>query len=221
MLGFQETTSIGRKRSFRISKDNAYPGTSRVQSETTDINMSNIVKSQKAPAIISTTHKKRDRANSNPFLEADSGSSSMLLSLTSNVELSHQETIQTVEMEPGHEIDVSAKKAKIANTGSLENQSSDFRIWTLPDLTNAEYLTLITLFPTFLSQRTLPRFPITDSTRRRADIEEALNDVDQDSNRNELRFGSGSFWLGVCERTRGWEGTWWQRFVAWWRRIFC
>ena len=91
------------------------------------------------------------------------------------------------------------------------------RTWTAPDLPNPEFLTLLTLFPPFIAQSTLPRFPPTPASRRLADIEEGP----EDEPRKEIRVGTGSMWLGAQQRVDGWQGGWWTRFKLWLARMFC
>lgn len=91
------------------------------------------------------------------------------------------------------------------------------RVWTTPDLPNPEYLSLLTIFPSFITRGSLPRFPVT-SHPRAADIEEGEEDRGEDK---EIRFGTGSMWVSVKQRGDGYKGGWWTRFVLWWRRLFC
>jgi hypothetical protein len=90
------------------------------------------------------------------------------------------------------------------------------RTWTSPDLANPEILELLKLFPAFVSRRTLPRFP-TPQPGRAADIEEGEDD---NMEGKQIRFGTGSMWISVRQRSDGWEGNWWVRFVLWWKRVF-
>lgn len=90
------------------------------------------------------------------------------------------------------------------------------RIWTTPDLPNPEYLSLLTVFPSFVTRRVLPRFPV-PSYPRTTDIEEG----DESGVGKEIQFGTGSMWVSAKQRTTGYKGGWWTRFVLWWRRTFC
>jgi len=103
-----------------------------------------------------------------------------------------------------------------ASRGELSFDDTDeqyMRIWTSPDLTNPELLELLNIFPSFVSRRPLPRFPI--PTSRHADIEEG------DDEGRQIQFGTGSMWVSSRLRSSGWAGGWWTRFILWWRRTFC
>jgi hypothetical protein len=90
------------------------------------------------------------------------------------------------------------------------------RIWTSPDLPNSEFLALLDVFPSFITRRPLPRFPVS-SVSRDADIEEGEEERGEGK---EIRFGTGTMWVSSKLRSDGWEGTWWCTFKMWWRRIF-
>lgn len=111
-------------------------------------------------------------------------------------------------------------------TAPAEQQYDDpceaeyFRTWTSPDLPNPELVSLLAVFPAFISGRTLPRFTVSTVKRRPADLEEADNDA-LESIRDEVRFGTGVMWVGAKGRSDGWQGSWWERFTAWWRRMLC
>ncbi|KAF4598191.1 hypothetical protein EYR38_006587 [Pleurotus pulmonarius] len=96
-------------------------------------------------------------------------------------------------------------------------EEDSLRIWTSPDISNPEYLSLLQLFPTFITRRALPRFPVTPDSRRTADIEEGEDEPEL----CEVRVGTGTIRLGPKVRSDGWEGGWWTRFIMWLRRIFC
>jgi hypothetical protein len=90
------------------------------------------------------------------------------------------------------------------------------RTWTAPDLSNPEFLELLKLFPSFITRRSLPRFPVL--TSRHADIE----DGDEEGiEGKQIQFGTGSMWVSSSPRSSGWAGGWWARFKLWWRRMFC
>jgi hypothetical protein len=91
------------------------------------------------------------------------------------------------------------------------------RIWTSPDLSNPEILQLLELFPSFVSRRPLPRFPVIPQSRH-VDIEEG---DDEGLDGRQLHFGTGAMWVSSKQRSDAWEGGWWTRFVMWWRRLFC
>lgn len=91
------------------------------------------------------------------------------------------------------------------------------RIWTTPDLLNSEYLSLLTVFPSFVTRRALPRFHVA-SHPRVADLEEG-EEVRGEG--KEIQFGTGMIWVSARRRGEGYKGGWWTRFVLWWRRLFC
>lgn len=100
-------------------------------------------------------------------------------------------------------------------------ESSAFmRTWTVPDLSNPEFLSLLASFPSFLTRRSLPRFPAEKRGKRtgtEVDLEEGI--FDSDEFHFEVRVGTGTLCLGVQRRTGTWRGSWWERFKAWWRRL--
>ena len=100
----------------------------------------------------------------------------------------------------------------------FEESDKDYlRIWTAPDLPNPEFVSLLKVFPTFITRRPLPRFPPSDP-HRHPDIEEGDNERGEGK---EIQFGTGSMWVSSRQRSDGFEGGWWTRFVLWLRRLFC
>lgn len=95
-----------------------------------------------------------------------------------------------------------------------DDQEEYMRTWSSPDLTNPEILELLKLFPSFVSRRPLPRFPTPPP--RQPDIEEGEDDAEG----KQIRFGTGSMWVSSKQRSDGWEGSWWSRFILWWKRVF-
>jgi hypothetical protein len=95
-----------------------------------------------------------------------------------------------------------------------DDQEEFMRTWSSPDLTNPEILELLKLFPSFVSRRPLPRFPTPPP--RQPDIEEGEDDAEG----KQIRFGTGSMWVSAKQRSDGWEGSWWTRFILWWKRVF-
>ncbi|KAF9010541.1 hypothetical protein BDQ17DRAFT_1397237 [Cyathus striatus] len=98
-----------------------------------------------------------------------------------------------------------------------EDNEEYLRVWTSPDLADPEILNLLNLFPSFVSRRHLPRFPLITGSRNH-DIEEGEEDGMESKI---IHFGTGSMWTSSIQRGDGWEGSWWTRFVLWWRRLFC
>jgi hypothetical protein len=65
------------------------------------------------------------------------------------------------------------------------------------------------LFPSFVSRRPLPRFPVIPHSRH-VDIEEG---EDEGLEGRQLHFGTGSMWASSKQRSDAWKGGWWTRFV--------
>lgn len=99
----------------------------------------------------------------------------------------------------------------------IEESDVHMRTWTAPDLSNPEYLSLLTVFPSFITRRPLPRFAVAKNPRV-ADIEEG---EDERGEGKEIRFGTGTMWVSSKHRSEGYRGHWWTRFVLWWRGLFC
>jgi len=102
-----------------------------------------------------------------------------------------------------------------SNFASGDAEEQFLRTWTAPDLCNPEFLSLLSVFPPFITRRPLPRFPV--STGRVPDLEEGEDEREG----KEIRFGTGCMWVGSKARSDGWKGDWWTRFVLWWRKLFC
>ena len=75
------------------------------------------------------------------------------------------------------------------------------------------------VFPAFVVQNPLPRFPV--SAENEGETEPQMDDVEQGVERQEIRVGTGTMWLGGRVRSGGYRGGWWTRFKAWLRTIFC
>jgi hypothetical protein len=97
-------------------------------------------------------------------------------------------------------------------------EKESLRVWTSPDLDNPEYLSLLKVFPPFITRRALPRFIVTPN--RPSDIEEAEEERGEGK---EIQFGTGTMWISSKSRGDGWNGSWWSRFVSWCRKVllFC
>ena len=149
---------------------------------------------------------KRPRAPSDPFLDTPN---------THSVPASSphpQDTIVNPDVTP-----TSGDKYPHGTISLDEEEEEDdyLRIWTSPDLPNSEFLELLKVFPPFISRSPLPRFP---TTVRIHDLEEA---DDGGTEGRQIHFGTGSFWVSSKERSDGWQGGWWSRFILWWRSTFC
>jgi len=96
-----------------------------------------------------------------------------------------------------------------------EPEDEHLRVWTSPDLANPEYITLLKVFPPFITRRAITRFPATKNRQR--DVEEA---EEERANGLEIHVGTGTMWVSSKLRRNGWNGGLWSRFVSWWRRVF-
>jgi hypothetical protein len=98
-----------------------------------------------------------------------------------------------------------------------EADADDYtRIWVAPDLPDAELNTLLRLFPSFVSQRALPRFPARPEADGRGHVDP---EADAGTDTDAVRYGTGRILLGVGLRSAGYHGSWWLRFIAWWKQL--
>ncbi len=94
-------------------------------------------------------------------------------------------------------------------------EENQMRIWLAPDLSNPEYSSLTSLFPSAIRARTLPRFTTRPSINKSLDLESGtMSEV-----RSEVRCGTGRMWLSRTERSGRWRGSWWNRFCHWWTTV--
>ncbi|KAH9935529.1 uncharacterized protein B0H18DRAFT_1082280 [Fomitopsis serialis] len=225
VLAFEETPS-GR-RSTSQSESVHYSAFaplstihSRSQSQPLPADIS-VALSQKAPPITSTTQTKRSRprAPSDPFLDTPTLSTSYSSANT----IAHLSTSGTTLADepnsPSSPVVEGDDYFPPMSTG-LELPESDgfMRTWAAPDLSNPEYISLLSVFPPFITHKALPRFPVQPKARRSADLEEG--DESQDEQKR-IRVGTGTMWVGPKFRSPGWNGGWWTRFRLWLRGIFC
>lgn len=171
------------------------------------------------------THSGRSRAPSDPFVDSNAAS-------TSGSARSSTPLHDALSTSPGEENQLPARQrlsVLLAHSGTSDSlpisEAGDsgelLRVWTAPDLSNPEFTFLLSSFPTFLIRRTLPLFPAPPTKKHRhLDLEEGVFE-DTEELRNEVRCGTGILWLGAKERSNGWQGSWWQRFKLWWRRLLC
>jgi len=68
------------------------------------------------------------------------------------------------------------------------------------------------LFPRNITRIAVPVFT-------RGDLEAGIG-VEGDD-REYVRFGTGRMCVSGMERGGGWQGSAWDRFVEWWRKVFC
>ncbi|KII92823.1 hypothetical protein PLICRDRAFT_486546 [Plicaturopsis crispa FD-325 SS-3] len=184
--------------------------------------------SPKAAPIATTTHAKRARAPSDPFLDTPALSRSLASASShssgnttagglSTLGESTRDDPPSPSTPPEDKDGLLALPSRSERVFSEDCEGKYMRTWTSPDLlSNAEYLSLLKVFPSFITRRPLPRFP--PPSRRLQDAEEG---VDERSEGKEIRFGTGTMWVSSKPRTGEWNGGWWSRFILWWRRIFC
>jgi len=203
VLGFEESTP-SRPPSLYNSKD-SYLSALHARSQSTplpsDQNLSQPINVQ----------PKRARAPSDPFLDTPNSrptGSSSTATFVPNV--NPLEGRYSPFLATGEEI-ISNLKTDFGFDGPEEPY---MRTWTSPDLADPELLELLKLFPPFVSRRPLPRFPA--PSPRMLDIEEGEDDLEG----KRIRFGTGAMWVSSQIREDGYTGSWWTRFLLWWKRLF-
>ncbi|TFY82297.1 hypothetical protein EWM64_g1711 [Hericium alpestre] len=150
-------------------------------------------------AITAAQFETPDSGTPDPFLDTPAPSRSYASSSTQSTRPSSASPSDTPEeppspITPPADVDsgfMSAKTPTIDLGYQPEAEEAHFRTWTSPDLTNPEYLELLKIFPTFISRRTLPRFPDSTASRRPYDIEEGQ---EASAMRDEIRIGTGKMW---------------------------
>ncbi|KIM74344.1 hypothetical protein PILCRDRAFT_707498 [Piloderma croceum F 1598] len=180
--------------------------------------------SSKPSRIASTLHANRPRAPSDPFIDnpspvtpsRPSGQTSQATGSTLAPAESIEEPPSPIMGPAGDEDELLATPR--TNAPFDDSDGEYMRTWTSPDLPNPEFISLLKAFPIFITRRPLPRFPVASYPRRSPDIEEGEDDQVEGK---EIRFGTGSMWVSSKQRSDGFEGGWWTRFVLWWRRLFC
>jgi hypothetical protein len=216
VLAFEEARSASRPVSHFETYTSIPRPHSRTQSQPLPSN-------GKATATI--VQPKRARAPSDPFLDtpalprslastseqASANTTALLSSLTSQ---GTDEPPSPVTPPP----DTDDPLARAHGDFTDDSEEEYLRVWSSPDLPNPEYLSLLNVFPSFITRRPLPRFPVTPGNRRPTDIEEGDEEAGE---AKQIRFGTGMMWVSSKERSDGWEGGWWARFVLWWRKMFC
>jgi len=203
VLAFEEQPS---SKHFGVScQSRKLSGLSPVHSRSQSQPLSSV--SKQTPILRSNSSSKRARAPSDPFLDLPSRPKAVT-SLNTAI------TDEPLKSPIGPD--------NVIALLQLENPQEDveeeeyMRVWTSPDISNPEIPRLLKLFPSFVSRRTLPRFTV-PTTARPTDIEEG----EYAYAGQRVQFGTGSMWVSSRQRSDGWEGSWWARFVLRWRRIFC
>ncbi|KAK0454970.1 hypothetical protein EV421DRAFT_467395 [Armillaria borealis] len=217
VLAFEETPSSKRSSSV-VNDELASHGIAHSRSQ------SQPLASQSPMHITKSATPKRPRAPSDPFLDTPALSRSVGSSLSQSSDANS--TLLTtlisdkVDDPPSPLSTYEEEYASPTPRGrsAPDDLSEEFlRVWTSPDLPNSEYRDLLKLFPSFLTRRPLPRFP-TPSKLRATDLEEGFVDT---LDAKQIRFGTGCMWVGSRQRSDGWRGSWWSRFISWWKEAFC
>lgn len=223
VLAFEE--ALSNKRSPSLTSPTPYSAFSplstihsRSQSQPLPADTSALTSSQKVPPITSSTQKQRPRAPSDPFLDSP-GLSASFSSANTTAGLSTCGSTSTDEPLTPHTPLVTGNNLLASTSSNMEFSESDeyMRTWIAPDLPNPEFISLLSVFPTFITRSSLPRFPKTQGSRRLSDLEEGSL---QDENKR-LKVGTGTIWVGRQPRTDGWQGGWWIRFKLWLQRLLC
>ncbi|KAJ7187979.1 hypothetical protein C8R46DRAFT_1053238 [Mycena filopes] len=169
-------------------------------------------KSQPLTAAASKVTPKRARAPSDPFLDTPAPSGSLSSSPSSGSALL---TTPPAEDAPIPPIQSTAAFYADDPQNAFDEDDEFLRIWTSPDLPNPEFIDLLRVFPSFITRRALPRFPVVSAPK---DLEEGL---DVGGEGKVLRFGTGTMRVSSIPRSEDWEGGWWSRFCLWWKQVFC
>ena len=106
-------------------------------------------------------------------------------------------------------------------TSRMDGTEPEPRAWMAPDLSNPEITALLRLFPPNVTRGAMPRF-----TRKKMEPPNGEADLEagigmEGDEKEYVRFGTGRMCVSGMERSDGWRGTAWDRFVDWWRRVFC
>lgn len=227
VLGFEEFPSPRRSPSIGSSSPRARASPfdppllehSRSQSQPLSTHLTVPPRPSKSPPITSTTQTKRARAPSDPFLDTPAVSTSYSSANTAQLSTSASSTFDdppTPITPPNESVDLFAPQ--ISAGQELPDGGDYLRTWVAPDLSDPEYSSLIKVFPAFVMRHPPPRLPIITASPRSTDLEEGQG---EDTERKQIRVGTGTMWLGYKLRTPGYQGSWWTRFKLWWRSLFC
>ena len=213
VLAFEEVSSSKIPSPYGHTKDRSIASITHGRSQSQQLS------SQRVPPSRAHQQGNRARAPSDPFIDAtpspvSRSAPSSYPSANPSVFLNSTPSDNDDFTSPfvGNNEDVAARYGGTDN----EDEPEDYmRVWTSPDLTNPEILELLKLFPSFVSRRPLPRFPA--QSAKQPDIEEGEDDLEG----KQIQFGTGSMWVSSKQRSDGWEGNWWARFMLWWKRLLC
>ena len=229
ILGFEELPALSRSStnsSSPVASPSMPSSPPHIAMHTRAVSQPHAMNKPPVPA----RHSKRPRAPSAPFLDAPtpalSRSPASSTSVGSGIQTDDpptprdddvfddrtptRVTVATQRLS-GVPLSVTPLSARAWAAPQPECEDS-LRLWLSPDLSDPELLSLLELFPSYISRRSLPHFP---------PGAENSGDAEQGEPDETLRAGTGRMWVGTKERSDGWRGGWWVRFKAWWRRVFC
>lgn len=227
VLGFEEKLA-SRSSCVRLSDDSTSAQQhARSQSEPLSSMLLAPSSSQKPARPALRTHSARSRAPSDPFVDSNTGPSSSPRSAGAFQESKRNSSIGVPTPPTGAEIDAlllrtagGERKYTPSLSSELLDGRAQLRTWTIPDLSNPELISLLSVFPPTLTRRALPRFPASNASNKvhLSDLEEgAAQALDE---QDDLRVGSGILRKGKRPRSGAWRGNWWERFKIWLRSLF-
>jgi len=171
----------------------------------------------------------RDRTASDPFIDPSRSQGSTLVALGS----SPPDNDTLAESEQAQWTPTRGRPRMRHYTADLQSTFSEphFRVWTFPNfISNPELQQLSALFPSFITKRSISRFPVgtsltssskTSPTPR--DLEEGImgfTGLEPSIGPGEIRVGTGKLRLSEQRRREGWRGSFWERMRQWFRNIF-
>lgn len=224
VLAFEEFPSA--KTGSPISSTSiSFPTSTPVHARAASLPLLSSTSGEHKPSkIVTIVHTNRPRAPSDPFVDDHSpatsshpsGQISQALVSTQGASESIEEPLSPT-IRPGADEDELLTTPRV-NTTYDDADGQHMRTWTSPDLSNSEFISLLKVFPAFVTRRPLPRFPVVPNSRRPPDVEEG---DDYPVEGKEIHFGTGSMRVSSKQRSSGFQGGWWTSFVLWLRKVFC
>lgn len=214
VLAFEDDPSVNSRTSLGYQSPSGHAFLSQL--------LPSGINAQATPTCVST-ETKRTRAPSDPFLDmpplSHSASTQSSNTTAPHLPSGNEERASPVVFNEQADEDgeLPMPLPPLRSELNMEESEVHMRTWTAPDLSNPEYLSLLTVFPSFITRRPLPRFLVAKNPRI-ADIEEG---EDERGEGKEIRFGTGTMWVSSKRRSEGYRGHWWRRLVLWWRGLFC
>lgn len=153
------------------------------------------------------------RVPSNPFLDPSRGTPPDDLELPGSTTPSDDISASTTPYTP------TLTPAEYTTGDPLS--SPQLRTWIAPaGLSNPEIHALVGLFPPFITQSRIPRFPVQKKKKGKDLAKELEEGLAMSEPPMDIRVGTGRMWLGTDIRLEGWKGGMWSRLRDWLRRIF-